>query len=438
MYSTSSHRMGQHSIHNSQNNSTVPVIPDWEQGNVALNLLIKGDKGSTSQTTESSEKTLDELSHISPIGINFHLNSECLNIPSNRLLQQLLTDLHESLHRWSHRPLGNLYWNRKLIEKLDEGNLTELAFNLSHSLKAQQKPDHIAELSIDESCLSKLALIRGLGVNKVIFSLPIFRGDTPLLASHLIHAGKRVQELGFKEISIRLPYDIDSVGAHELLGLFLDLPQFGPHELFISPVFKSGKKLYSLWGDRSALMAKQKLQSSTRKWLGSQGYQAIGYDRLVLSSTKISDKPQYFDPMGQLTASTPEFVGVGPGALSRLQSNKMINHSLFSLYSEHLSMGIRPHQIRQKLNKNFVLLEPLLTQFLQSLNINLGHAAKLLGRKHIINFISLLDDLPQGFWFIEKNELYLSDGARDWLPIICKWLIDGHAISNNKHAYLWH
>lgn len=438
---------------NEQINSGQPSMTlGWEQGSFALNQLVEGCFDlSIGQTTPlpckgSIPDSEDAAIPISPVGINLHLNTEGTQVAAPQLLDALLTDLERSLMYWEQRPLGDLYWNRHLIEHLDEGSLTQLAFNLASKLKqsvqsSQSNYQHSVELSIDENSLCKLALLRGLGVTRVVFSLPLIIGPNPQLAANLLAACQRAQDLDYRDICIRMSYDLEEVGAKELLALFLDLPLLGAHELCLCPVYRSGNAFYSLWENKAVLDSSGGLLCRFRKWLTSQGYKALSYDCFVLENKDQSaptknrfSGPGYFTPVGQLKACSPDFIGIGPAALSRLGVHITVNQGEFDVYASQLAQGVYPRQSCKKLNSYFLSIERQLVQFLRGLSFDLNQAALLLGGEHVEKVRSQIEQLPAEKWCIDSKEhLILQEDARDWLPLICSWLVHRQPIQEHGH-----
>lgn len=403
--------------------------PGWEQGNFVLNELIQGQMDFSIRASDPlpTESANQNLKTISPIGINLHISPESRTATSGSILNMLLADLRESLPHWHNRPLGDLYWNRQLIEHLDEGGLTELAYHLASKLKKSHSHyQHTAELSVNEESLANIALIKGLGVTRLVFSLPIMCQQDPQLTSKLIRTVAQAQDLGYDTICIRLTYDCQKIGARELMGLFLDLPELGPHELMLNPLQKQGGKFQSLWGNPEMLHGYDNLMTRLRNWLASQGYRPLGYDRFTLG-----DQPHnlsryvFFGPMGQLNGSSPDFVGIGPGAFSRLGQYTAENHKDFGIYSGLVSRGMHPRQQCARLNNGFLALEHQLIQLLQELRIDLKEIEQQLGKEHIIKLRSDVEGLPKDVWEIDSSkQLILADTARDWLPTLCQWLIN--------------
>ncbi len=176
-------------------------------------------------------------------------------------------------------------------------------------------------------------------------------------------------------------------------------------------------------------------RESIRFLIISQGYRALSFDCFILKGRPqfteseschkpVYPEPRYFTPMGQLKASSPDFIGIGPGALSRLGMHIAVNQNELEIYSSQLSQGDYPRQNCKKLNGYFLSIEHQLIHFLQSLSIDLNQIEASLGKEHIKKFRARIEKLPAEQWAIDSmKNLTLENEARDWLPLICSWLI---------------
>lgn len=412
----------------------------WELGNFVLNNLLKGDMaislGDNGEILSENDIQPDSpttLSCISPINLNLQLSNDCHKESTEFLLDLLTVDFENLLHEWMQRPLGDVYWNRQLIEQLDEGSLTKLAFLVSSNLKKPRRHyRHFAELSINEASLNKLSLLSGLGVTDIVFSVSLMQINTQL-TSLIFNAVNQAKDAGLEDIRIHLSYDAKKIDAHELVRLFLDLPQLGEHELLLNPVTYKNGLFFSVWGQERDLMVYVERLKKIRHFLTSQGYRASSLGRFSL--TEKTQKPPflYFDSIGLPRALSPDFIGVGPGALSRLGSYKIFNYSL-DPYISNLASDLSPRETCEKLDHYFLSLEPEIIELINSHKLNLNLMTKIVGKAPLIELLYQVKIMLGRSAEITPDHLFIDRDSMEYIPLLCSKLtqqyFSSHASQN--------
>jgi len=404
------------------------IIIGCEEGNFLQGQLL--------QNAEACENSLLQVAsrnqhNIAPLALSFNLPAAHSLKNATSASAYLIDELQLILELWRHRPLGDLYWNSGIIEHLDEGELTEIAFTLSQKLKKSNRSySRTAELTLSEASLSRLELLKGLAFNHILFTLPLIPSrDSPILLL-LKRACDRAKTLGFEKISILLTFDATSATPRNLIALILDLPQCGPHKLILKPILLRNEEAVSIWCGNSADCKIEFTLDKLRKILISQGYKPFSFDQFVYERQVSKQFQWHLVNWGQLSPYSSDFIGIGPNAQSRLGTLITQNTSDYNSWSTSLKEQRHPDLTTRRICNAYLSAEIHVMRLLNDLRIDLAAASRSLNctLDDLINSLeSTLTGVPPEYWSINsRNFLDLSEQGRNLIPLLCRWLIDNY------------
>ncbi len=382
-----------------------------------------------------------------PLSLYMHIpfcSSVCYYCACNRIvtankargaeyLQLLKSEIKRKAARVDkRRPVTQMHWGGGTPTFLDDGQLTELVYDLARhfNLRDDERSDYAIEIDPRTVDQSRLGLLRGLGFNRVSLGVQD-------LDPRVQKAVNRVQpyelirdtmewsrDFGFRSINTDLIYGLPWQSESSLARTLEQLLALRPDRisLYNYAHLPSRFKIQRQIQEQALPGPEEKLGMLTRagKMLQEQGYRYIGMDHFALENDSLSVAQKngllHRNFQGYTLHGDADLLGLGVSAISQLGNLYAQNHKTLDDWAVDLSQRRLPIEKGFILNRDDQIRRALIIQLLCDLSVDMSVFSETWGIDFPDYFVDALSEWvvfeAQGLVAVEKDRLHITDSGR--------------------------
>ncbi|BAP14266.1 MAG: coproporphyrinogen III oxidase [Alcanivorax borkumensis] len=347
-----------------------------------------------------------------------------------RLLKQEIQ--RKAVHVDSRRPVTQMHWGGGTPTFLDDGQLTELVYDLARhfNLRDDERSDYAIEIDPRTVDQSRLGLLRGLGFNRVSLGVQD-------LDPRVQKAVNRVQpyelirdtmewsrDFGFRSINTDLIYGLPWQSESSLARTLEQLLTLRPDRIslynyaHLPERFKIQRQIQ----EHALPDPEEKLNMLTRagKMLNEQGYRYIGMDHFALENDSLSIAQEngllHRNFQGYTLHGDADLLGLGVSAISQIGNLYAQNHKALDDWQTSLEDRILPIEKGFMLNRDDQIRRALIIQLLCDLSVDMLQFGDTWGINFADYFVDALTEWltfeAQGLVTVENDRLFITETGR--------------------------
>jgi oxygen-independent coproporphyrinogen-3 oxidase len=337
------------------------------------------------------------------------------------------------------RPITQLHWGGGTPTFLNGAELTELMYALASHFTLLDSDDREYSIEIDPRTVdrNKLALLKGLGFNRISFGIQDFDPDVQR-AVNRIQSVDSVRELvdaargfGFKSISFDLIYGLPLQSLQSIAATLQQVIALKPDRLAIYsyahlperfPTQRSIDRMTLPKADEKIAM----LQLANDR-LGAAGYCHIGMDHFVLAHDELALAQQrgqlQRNFQGYSTCKAPDLVGLGVSSIGSTPLSYTQNARDLNDYYALLDRDVLPIERGLIVTDDDLIRRHVIMQIICNLQLDIAACEKQFAINWAQYFAdeqaALMQLLKDGLIELDRNHLRVTRIGRMFLRNIC-------------------
>ena len=281
---------------------------------------------------------------ISPLALWINLPARQFDAPLGRpFFDALINEINIRKELYGRRPVTQLLLRHPFVH-FQGADITELMHILASSFRLSHRDnspiEYCAELSLEEANTANMALLKGLGFNEFILSLPPSLNKEEQQA--LDDIWQQAKEFGPDSLAIRLPYGHSSQDLHGMRTLLDKVLELRADRVLLTPSSELDRwNLADKISEHGSYSASQ--FTLIYNAMRHAGYRAIGNDCFVngKDSLAIAQNQNRLrrTAIAYNSVNASDLLGFGPAASSQLGSHYECNSSQLAQYGEKLEQS---------------------------------------------------------------------------------------------------
>lgn len=330
------------------------------------------------------------------------------------------------------RPVTQMHWGGGTPTFLNDGELTELVYDLARhfNLRDDERSDYAIEIDPRTVDQSRLGLLRGLGFNRVSLGVQdldprVQKAVNRIQPYELIRDTMAwSRDFGFRSINTDLiyglPWQSESSLARTLEQLLALRP--GRISLYNYAHLPSRFKIQRQIQAQALPGPEEKLRMLARagKMLQEQGYCYIGMDHFALENDSLSVAQKngllHRNFQGYTLHGDADLLGLGVSAISQLGNLYAQNHKALDEWASDLKQRHLPIDKGFMLNRDDQIRRALIIQLLCDLSVEMSTFSETWGINFADYFADALSEWvtfeAQGLVAVEKGRLHITESGR--------------------------
>lgn len=288
----------------------------------------------------SEEKSKRRLS-ISPLALWVNVPAREFDTSLGRdFLDSLINEISLRKEAFGRRPVTQLLLRHPFYH-FQGADITELMHLLASNFRLSHRDnspiEYCAELSLAEASAANLALLKGLGFNEILLSLPANPGRSEHQALQV--AWDNAQQFAPDSLGLRLPYGYASQDLHSIRALLDQVLTLKPERILLTPAGELDRwnlqHPIQQHGSHSAsqfAMLYNALRHANYRVLGNDCF-VKGKDPLAIAQ---SQNRLRRTPIAYNSVNASDLLGLGPAASSQLGSRYESNEETIGAYIQPL------------------------------------------------------------------------------------------------------
>jgi len=322
----------------------------------------------------------DPALDITPLGLLVCLPPGGGTDSHRQYLDQLLTELQLQAKAYHRRPIAYMLW-RNIVGQLNAAEITELMYLASRHLRLNhnQQREYGAELGIEHITPETLALLKGLGFNKLQCRFNL----TPTESRQLLQRSENgelagiatlLEDYGFNLLTAQVHFGHRSQDFHQLRKLLDAVLSLRPARIRLVSLddLMPRPQPPSLATERQSsnqfLMLYKAIRNAGFRVIGNDCFMRPG-DQLAIAQNQGRLRRTL---LGYNACNVGDILGLGPDACSQLGSNYYKNHDP-SQYWPGLQKQGSGRALECSLNEVQLHLRRVLDQLLCYHNLDMGY-----------------------------------------------------------------
>ncbi|MBB6521409.1 hypothetical protein [Pseudoteredinibacter isoporae] len=292
---------------------------------------------------DGDTQTVNQRLSISPLAIWLNLPARRFDTALGRdFLDSLIAEITLRKEAFGRRPVTQLLLRHPFLH-YQGADITELMHLLASNFRLNHRDnspiEYCAELLLEEAEGANLALLKGLGFNEFLLSLPASpsRGDYEKLHAIWQHA----REFAADSLGVRLPYGYPEQDLHSMRALLDQILSLKPDRILLTPASELDRwNLQDHIHEHGSNSASQ--FALIYNALRHAGYRVLGNDCFVIGrdSLAIAQNQNRLrrTAIAYNSVNAADLLGLGPAASSQLGSRYESNLEAIQPYIENLQL----------------------------------------------------------------------------------------------------
>lgn len=349
------------------------------------------------------------------------------------------------------RPVTQLHWGGGTPTYLSDAEMTELMYLLSRHFNLGRGDAVEYSIEVDPRTVDEagIALLRGLGFNRISFGVQDFNHDVQK-AIHRVQSTEQTTRIvqaarayGFKSISVDLIYGLPLQSAASFAETLTAVIALGPdrlslfHYAHLPDRFFPQSRINTV--DLPSHEEKLKILALSQQMLADAGYEEIGMDHYARKDDGLAKAQQDGELQrnfqGYSTNKAADLIGLGVSSIGQVDNTYSQNYKAIRPYYEALDEGRIPVERGFVLNADDLLRRDVIMGLLCNLNLSIRdieHQHGIVFADYFAAELHELQSLPTDWIQLSTDRVRVLEDGKPYIRFICR-LFDHYWKENPLH-----